>query len=319
MDLEEAHSLLRDLPKERTLFDYYRDRYAIDLLEQKLAIPTSVSRLKKTSFGKLLDKPAVKQVVARKGGGLLSREDLVYAERKDAFRFVLTLGLWIRPRNGGNWAQASRCGANLVLQLNFDRGHDRAYERLVGSTDDSPFAEWGHPICEEGRTTMAWARLDVNSQSGEALVEEVQNDWVRGALSAYKEAKDPRGKNRSPERPFSFWGYRLGKASDFISYVEEHLLPRSKYWSEAMLTAAIWFLREELNIPVIWYHTPETGRLVKSIEGSGPPVSIYSQLPKQFCFALTDDTPRFVIEAAKKKVKQQLRTGKDQFWRLDLH
>ncbi|MEP3277785.1 MAG: hypothetical protein ABJN26_18980 [Stappiaceae bacterium] len=319
MELEQAQQIIRVLPKQRTLFDYYQDRYAIVLLEQKTKQPAPITFLKKTRFGKLLDKSAVKQIIAHKGDGILSREDLAYAERKDAFQSVLTLGLWSGRRRGRDWAQTSRQGTNLVLQMNFDREHDRAYERLVGSIDESPFCELAHPICTKGRTTMAWARLDIDWNSGEALVEEVQNDWVRGALSAYKDAKRLSAAEGGEKRNFHFWGYHLGRAPSYIEYVEKYLLPRAKYWSEAMLTATIWFLREELNIPVIWYHTPETGKLVKNIKYNGPPVSIYSRLPKQFCFALTDETPPFVIEAARKKVRQRLRTGKDQFWRLDLH
>ncbi len=319
MELKEARLLLRDLPKGRTLFEYYRDRYAVELLQGKLAVPASVAQLKKTRFAKLLEKPTVKQIVARKGDGLLSHEDLVYAERQDVFRFVLTIGLWSRHGQDRSWAQTSRGGTNLVLQLNFDKGHDRAYEKLIGPLDESPFPAWCHPVCRKGRMTMAWARLDIDLHVKQALIEEIQNDWVRRVDAGYRRAQKLIAGGWSRDRVFMFRGRSLGRLCDFMNYADNHLYPRAKFWSEAMLTAALWFLREELHISTVWYHTPSTGTLVKKIRYGTPPVSVYSRLPKQFCFDLTDRYPAFVVNGSQKRVKQRLKTGKERFWRLDLH
>ena len=41
----------------------------------------------------------------------------------------------------------------------------------------------------------------------------------------------------------------------------DHLSPRREYWDEAMLSAALFFLREELGIAEIWIAYPAIERL----------------------------------------------------------
>ena len=61
-----------------------------------------------------------------------------------------------------------------------------------------------------------------------------------------------------------------------------------------MLWAAISFLREEIGIDHIFYHSAESGRLLKHIQGGLPPYSLYSDLPRRFCFALSPEVPVFL-------------------------
>lgn len=64
------------LPKGKTPFHYFKDGYACSLLAQAAGEGARVSDLKKSDFAQLLDKPAVKQALARFGGNTISREDM---------------------------------------------------------------------------------------------------------------------------------------------------------------------------------------------------------------------------------------------------
>ena len=57
-------------------------------------------------------------------------------------------------------------------------------KRIVENPDvleafDDPF----HPVASGGELTLAWSRIDLDLDRGEALVEEIQSDWVRDAQS----------------------------------------------------------------------------------------------------------------------------------------
>ncbi len=48
------------------------------------------------------------------------------------------------------------------------------------SVDDDSFKYTGHPI-HKTRNSIAWARIDLDYLTGEVLIEEIQNDWLRQA------------------------------------------------------------------------------------------------------------------------------------------
>jgi hypothetical protein len=72
------------------------------------------------------------------------------------------------------------------------------------------------------------------------------------------------------------------------------LAPFINLWSEAMLTAAIRFIYTELGINSIYYHTHESGQKIKRVCCGAPPRSLYSDLPRNFCFQVTDEDPEFI-------------------------
>jgi hypothetical protein len=76
-------------------------------------------------------------------------------------------------------------------------------------------------------------------------------------------------------------------------------------WAEAMLWAALQFIREELGIRRVFYHSEAGGRLLKHIRWSAPPRSLYTELPRRFCFAPTRERPAFLEED--KETRQLLR------------
>ncbi len=57
-------------------------------------------------------------------------------------------------------------------------------------------------------------------------------------------------------------------------YLQDALLPHVAIWKEAMLSAALWFIFKELGITTIYYHSYESGCVLKDIEHGRPPRSL---------------------------------------------
>lgn len=307
MDRQTADEVVACLVGERTLFHYYRDRYSIGLLRHlSRQQALSVAALKQTPYAQLLQKPRVKSVLADMGGRQLDEFHLAghdYDANQEAF--VLTLDTWGSDRRRDRrWKQTSRRGYNLVLQLNFCRRHDQAYQRLGCS--GSYFNYCGHPVSRQ-RNTLAWARLDLDLDSGTALIEEIQSDWIRDV--AWQEAAIRRRlqAGRLPSDPMPFRGLKcsLQIALDYCNFV---LTRYSAIWAEAMLWAAIAFLREEIGLSCIFYHSVESGQQLKRIKGNLPPRSLYTELPRKFCFEATHEAPEFLLQdhEACKMLRQEL-------------
>ena len=56
-----------------------------------------------------------------------------------------------------------------------------------------------------------------------------------------------------------------------------------------------YFLKEEIGINTIFYHTFEGGNFLKGIDyAKKPPRSLNTSLPKKFCFELTNQYPAFL-------------------------
>jgi hypothetical protein len=88
-------------------------------------------------------------------------------------------------------------------------------------------------------------------------------------------------------------------------------------WDEAALSAAIKFIIDELGIGQIYYHTFDTGNVLKGMWNSHPPRSLYTDLPRKFCFDLTDEAPRMLntSTAAKRKLRK---TPEPRWYRLNM-
>ncbi len=249
-----------------------------------------IAELKRSGVARLLGKPAVRDYLARLGQPRLTAPVADGLWPSDPEAFILTVGQW-GARNC-SWSQTTRRGYNAVLQRNFPEKHNRLYRRLVKPRVDGLFNGACHPVLERGtrryfRETLAWARIDVSFATDEALIEEIQTDWVRGAHRALRFAE------RYPNAFERRWRADGDKA-DLTRYVQEVLPAYADMWDEAMLTAAITFIREELGIRNIFYHTFETGNAVKRIRDAYPPRSLYTTLPQRFCFSEVSEIPRFL-------------------------
>ena len=285
MDKQFVEEVKASFDNERITYHYFKDKYCYFLLSHALGKEQKVSDIKKGNFGRFCGKPAVQQVLARLGSNTVDASALDAMWSASLLHFNLTLGHW-----GGenpSWQQTCRKGFNLVLQLNFSKSHDRDYERIRYQQCD-PFTCYGHPVRSGHRNTLAWSRIDLSDDLEEALVEEVQSDWVKRACSLKQIV------NRLSESDsIDYWGVTSEEA--FTKYFERHIKPLEKVWEEAMLSATLEFLVQQIGVKKVYYHDFETGAKMKQIRYRLPPRSLYTRLPKQFGFVRTEQAPDLVL------------------------
>lgn len=302
MQLDELKEIAELLPGGKTLFYYFKDRYALLLLQMAIEGEVSKKDIQQGPFARLLEKEVVKNSIRKARSSSLSANTFGCYWPHAYECYLLTLGFWGGRR--GQWWQTSRPGYNLVLRLNFSSKHDDPYRELIDPDRKRPFVYVDHPVSggnfdldpARGRSmhTLAWSRLDIDLDSGEALIEEIQTDWIRGASIAKRLAlRDGDDVN--------LCGTEL-KKTDVLRYVDSVLQQHQRMWDEAMLAATIWFLRDELGVNTIYYHTHESGIQLKRIEYGAPPRSIYTRLPRRFCFQPTDRRPAFLPRKCKSAV-----------------
>lgn len=322
MTPQAANEIIQCLPRGKTPFRYFPDRYALMLLEHFVAQGKPVREIKTSPFSRLLGRGPIKEIVASLGSGVLTGDRLAAAWPQDHECYLLTLGEWGLPnaRRWDSYYQTTRRGINLVLQLNFSSKHNAPYYQLVHPEERHPFQFSLHPIARQGYHTLAWARLDVELDSGEALIEEVQSDWVRYAswigTAAQQAIRGEEGRDRH------FARYRLRRLScgpeAVVHYVEDVLKPHLRMWDEAMLAATLWFLRDELGIHRVFYHTFESGNCLKGLSGSLPPRSLYTSLPQRFCFQETNAMPSFLHKGESRRFDAIVKRTALRFFRLEL-
>jgi hypothetical protein len=173
------------------------------------------------------------------------------------------------------------------VQLNFAVSHNRRARRILGDLMDE--AQWScHPIAGAREVTLGWARLDVDLARGEALIEELQSDWIRETL-------DP-----------CACGEAACSCTRWARYRRELLQPHGALWDEALLAAALWVLREEIGIRRIFMHTFASGTRLKAMEDAPPPRSLYTSLPKRFCFERTHHGPLFLKQERDRRLRRAL-------------
>lgn len=306
MTPREWRKVVRRLPTRPCGFPYRQDDYALHLLKAVAGQGTSVRALRSSPFAKLLDRPRVAEVLAGRGDGRVDALDFGLARGRDAEIFNLTWGRWgtMNPRNWSRSGyQMARRGLNLVVHLNLPEAHVRDYRRLVKPERRHPFQLRDHPRARPDQLTLAWARIDLDLENREALIEEVQSDWVREAEDTVAYGWD------LPEAS--------GSAAQIETYVRYALKPISGIWAEAMLTAAIWVLRETLKIGRIFYYDYETSSLCKhgAPLGTGPR-SLYTDLPKKFCFERVSGAPRFLEPTFQTALRHRFVHHDPVFWRL---
>ncbi len=318
MDRHAIEEIVACLCGERTVYSYYRDRYSLGLLRylsrhSRDREALSVAAVRKSSYAPLLHKPRVKSALARLGQQPLN-EPFLAAHDHDPQQeyFVLTLDVWgSEQRSGRANRQTSRPGFNLVLQLNFNNDHDRRYGKL--GCRNALFNYQGHPV-SRCRNTLAWARIDLDWASNCALIEEIQSDWIRRVAWLAERVEKKLACGQPATGSIAYAGQRLplAAAQAYCGYVLEHY---AGIWSEAMLWASIEFIREELGLPVVFYHSETGGRLLKGIRCSAPPRSLYTDLPCRFCFTPTREVPPFLADD--REVRRLLRQNPAvEFFRL---
>ena len=301
MDLAVLEEIRACLGDERTVFYYFRDRYAALLLEMAVGEGRSVQDLRRSPFAGLLNKPSVRTWLSRLGKSRIERRDVEHLWENPALAYRMTLGRW--PLEGRGWSkdyhQMTRRGHNLVLQLNFPISHNRALFSLVGREDAEGEVCRSHPAAED-EMTLAWARLDIEMETGEALIEEIQSDWIR-------DVQFNAGIGRVLDR------YR-----PWIRYADGPMQPYVRTWPETMLSAALWFLYHEMKVRRVFYHTYESGMRLKHLDDSQPPRSLYTELPRRFCFRRTHNGPLFLRDSKYRTMRKRLSEPKTDWFVLEL-
>ena len=127
-----------------------------------------IGDIRQSPYGRLVGKPTVQKLLADKGSGVVTRSVFDYAYVEGRHDFLLTLGSWNDNRRDYN--QTSRHSGNLVLQVNFNVGHDREFMSVVGPAGRDGFGYIGYPVMQPGdrryfRHTMAWVRMDVEFET----------------------------------------------------------------------------------------------------------------------------------------------------------
>ncbi len=291
---QDVDAIVRAEGASPIVFGYFNDAYAPKLLAYAIGGGRPLAALRAGPFARLLEKPCLKPALARAARGVLTPSCLRAVASGAEQRHFITLDRW-----GGNnksdwddsWYQTSRGGQNLVVQLGFPAVHDRAYRRLIRPRGDHPFVSESHPARTREPFTLGWARLDIDAEQGEVLIEEVQSDWVKCAHGCHDLATDWLAEGQvaclSPAEETD------ATAMQLLVYVERALASYARRWEEAVLAAALEFIYERLGLRRIYFHTWESGLVMKRL-GSifAPPRSLYTDLPKRFCFRKTSKPPR---------------------------
>ncbi|MDD9936462.1 MAG: hypothetical protein OXT09_22815 [Myxococcales bacterium] len=297
----ELSEIIRCLPKGKTPFMYYRDRYALLLLRYLAGSGRRIGELRRGRLGGLLKKPSLRPLLAGAADGVL-RDELIDAHwPADTLFYTLSLSSWgeVDPESWDpTYEQTCQPGLNLVLQLNFSGAHLRRFRTLLPGVAPRRFNPGSHPARRRpNAVSLAWARLDVDLEGREALIEEVQSDWVRNvdhALACVGGKKVP--------------GEMDGVALQ--RYRIDELEPHARLWPEAMLAAALWFLVDELGTRRIYYHTLESTYRMKELEPeAGPPRYLYASLPKRFLFERTTRPPALLSRCDLNSVRCKLHPG----------
>ncbi|MEM1412043.1 MAG: hypothetical protein AAGH19_06755 [Pseudomonadota bacterium] len=305
MNTRELREVLPALERRVDLYPYRKDNYCLQLLRYGHGPSAAIAELRNGAFGRLMDKPAMRRLAGRCGNG---RMDLAQQAMDDGTEYVfrLSYGLY---RGEGPWCQVSRPGYQLVVQLNFPQAHDVAYREKVKPRHHGPFAFDGHPVNRSGLNTLAWARIDLDPFCGEALVEEVQTDWLREAGDLRKTARTCKGRKGLRWEQARQW---LDFGTDLdavIDYITSDLAPFHGLWQEALLSACLWLLIERLGYRRVYMHSWETGKVLKRCS---PPRSLYSQLPRKFAMRPVAYGPGLVL--AQRQARRALRTLAKPFW-----
>lgn len=282
MDASEVKEIIACLPRGDTPFWYFRDRYAL-LLVSMLGDLVSKQDIKASPCAQLLDKAAVKAVLAQHGGRAVPKHEFELEVRDVPLTYSLTLDTWGSDK--ARWVQTTRRGYSLVLQLNFPTEHNRTYRRLIDPAGRMPLVYRGHPVRTGRKTTLAWARLDVDLDAGEVLIEEIQSDWMRHWKHQLARARKALG---------VVWirGLQVHRL-DVMRYCYGELA-KHDHWPETMLAASLWFSHRELGIRRVFYHTHDSGAALKRTGDRKPPRSLYTKLPARFCFRETEQRPAFM-------------------------
>lgn len=318
MNIAEVEELLFFLKGEMAHYSYFQDRYAFQFLAWTLEThgEKSVGQLKQHAFGKFLNKPLLKKLSGK--NSKWSAELLQMQWPETCRNYEITFDKWGNHKEWSRyWNQSCRKGSNLVLQLNFSEDHDLAQHKFKSGWGwlDNNYA--CHPVRKGGRHTLSWSRIDIDWETEEALIEEIQSDWITSLLDSRKMYQNIKnGRSRYQKKLTK----NEEKLIEILASYLESLRFEVKHWPEITLAATIDLLRNQLGIKKIWYHTPESGALVKRLGTDGVPRSHYKDLPRRFGFQRKQEWPEFIRKnwgTRRKKIQEKCEAMEWNYLELD--
>jgi hypothetical protein len=321
MNEKQLQEFLAYFPKWKVPFQYFKDRYAPMLLNYVVGAGRPIAEIKRSDFQGLLKKPILRETVKNLPDGILRPEalDAIWVPVPEVYH--LTFGIWgNHSRRGWQWRQTSRPGKNLALQINFSERHNRAFKKMFTEKGyGDPFTAYGHPVRTDRHNTMAWVRIDFDLDGESALIEEIQTDWLR---MVRWHARRMEWLIQRQSRQGQDVSQVLQERQELQRYMGHVLKAHLKQWDEAALMAAIWFLREEIGFKRIYYHTVKSGQRLKGFDPrreAVPPVSLYSKLPRRFCFQETERIPEFLRKDRSRRLRKTLKSGEFTLfkWEID--
>ncbi|MEM7164750.1 MAG: hypothetical protein AAF581_04760 [Planctomycetota bacterium] len=318
MQEETLQEVLEVIGHERRAFPYFRGRYALLLLSDFIGNGCRVSDVRRSHLRQLLEKPVVKDFLAGSGSWLTRDRIAGYWPSTDE-QYSVTFGQWGDASEYWDRGcdQTCRRGLNLVVQLNFSGRHDALFRTLQSQFGESDYNDSGHPVHKSGLLTLAWARIDFAEDFAEALIEEVQSDWIERAtndLRAYGALRFERA-----GRSFVNWGRGRLQVREILERYEQELRRHARLWQEAVLAAAIEVIRSEFCCREVYYHTVDSNRHMKDFcKWFAPPRSVYTELPRRFCFEKVRRPPRFLARTADGFARYKLNRCRPAWHRLPL-
>lgn len=308
MDSSTIDELLEVFSDHQTYY-YYKDKFVIDrILEKSAGSGINPQAMRASGLAKEANNPLVKKLLA-KANGALDRQELFAYWPDEGQCFNITFSKWgeaPKPTRKVSWYQTSRSGFSLVLQLNFSTEHNHDFFRLLRPV--SGIRNWqygGHPIALERFVTLGWCRLDVDFETNEVLIEELQTDWLREFIDMEKSMKAIKTEANT-ERYLSNRGFATSKRN-WLNYMDIMRIHKA-IWSEALLHAAVQFAKKELGISNVWMHTYDSGNLFKDLKWSRPPKSLYTKLPRKYGFEQVEGGPKFL--QAEKYLRRYFKTAR---------
>ncbi|MEM7569497.1 MAG: hypothetical protein AAF337_06860 [Pseudomonadota bacterium] len=301
-DLAKAKRLLPPLPYD---FDYAKDDFALHILARQVGNGRTARQIKASPVAGLL----AKAQHAVRGNGVLDQTDCAQAlARSESQIFPMTTRAWGNnpgPKYDRFYYQTARQGFNLVLQLGLPEPFWRDFRALCKPNMRDPYNSDWHPARKSGPPTLAWARIDLDWTTKEALIEELQSDWVTLG-------EDDRRDEWVSQYAFD------GQEERVLTYLR-HVLPSVEtLWSEALLWLSIHILTRHLRLQRIFLYDHDTGNKTKAYPGgSVGPRSLYEKLPKRFGFLKEAGTPAFLKDTyATPEFEKRFEGSEPHFWRL---
>jgi hypothetical protein len=289
-------------------YQYSKDTAAKQLLAMSIDGATKIGAIKQSRLGYLLNRPGIKQCIAALGNGYLTPEHLKEDWTKETIVLSLTLSQWgilNAKKKHCAYYQVSRPQKSLVLQVNLGGEHDSFFYTYFKKKQDRAYFSHHLHAGHARKNSLGWIRIDLNLDDGEALIEELQTDWMKAVFEMHKALNS------------NVHSHYLVEHKPYASKVYvDYMLKRYKKWDEMLLSAAVYFLKNELGLDTIWYHTFESGRFYKMMpDYSLPPRSLYTKLPQKMGFEMATEIPKILQEC--KELQRMNRAAKDlKFFKL---